>query len=84
VSYTVVWTDTALSQLEFMWINSANRDSITRAQVRIDQHLGNDPRRHAIEIANGLFTFDARPIQAIFEIVEDDRIVRIDGVRLIP
>lgn len=84
MSYTVAWTKTALSQLDSLWTSSGDRNAITRAQDRIDLQLGKDPRHRAVVIADGLYTLDSRPIQVLFEIFEDDRLVRIEGVRLIP
>ena len=78
MSYTVVWTVSALGQLAGVWTASADRTAVTAASHRLDVALGRDPRSQGESRgADTDRTAFEPPLGVDFEIIEDDRKVRV-------
>ena len=80
--YTVVWNQDVQDELGQLWIDSGNKKGIAQAADRIDWELMNSPadkgepfgdRFHIIEV----------PLQIIYQVSEDDRLVTVLQVRLL-
>lgn len=82
--YTVVWTTPALSQLAACYNVAPHPNAVTAAQHRIDRLLLRAPLTNADEMSEGLHCLDVPPLRAAFEIVDDDRLVRVVSVKLLP
>jgi hypothetical protein len=80
-SYTVIWWPPALADLTTLWIDAANRDSITPAANVIDQALGDAPSKRGREIHEGLRKLTVAPLSVQFSIDEQDKRVTIWSVR---
>ena len=78
MSYSVVWTVFALDQLAEVWTGATDRNAVTAASHRLDRLLGRDPRNQgeSRETDTDRTMFDS-PLGVDFEIVEDDKKVRV-------
>jgi hypothetical protein len=81
--WQVIWSTEALRQLAVLWMTSASRTDITRAQYRIDQSLAQDPKSTGQELAEGLWKVRDDPLLAYFEINDVHRILRVTDVYLV-
>jgi hypothetical protein len=59
-------------------------NAVTMAQHRIDRTLRTDPLTNADAGPEGLYHLDVPPLRATFEVVDDDRLVRVLRVQLLP
>jgi hypothetical protein len=80
MAFTVICSNDAQNQLANLWLSAADRAAITAAQYRIEQELAADPRRKSNEISEGLWRIDFPPLKALFEIDDQDRLVRITAI----
>jgi hypothetical protein len=78
VNYTVTWTQEAEDGLAAAWLAAADRPAVTAASHRLDTALKQDARNlgesrisSIVRIAIGL------PLGIEFEIIEDDKKVRV-------
>lgn len=78
MSYQVIWPRETFEELADAWLNAPDRDAVTSASHRLDQALASNPfacgfyrdspvNRTAIEF----------PLGIEFEIIEDDKQVRV-------
>jgi plasmid stabilization system protein ParE len=79
--YTVTWDPEAEEELTRIWISSGSRGSVTKAVHRVDQLLRSNPAQAGTRHA-GRLTLHQAPLLVVYEIIPDDRIVRI--VQVIP
>ncbi len=79
--YTVVWVKSAQDELADLWLNSSERNAVTTAVDAIDRELGEDAPSKGSEVCEGLRSFFAPPLKAIFSVYEDDRIAEVLRVR---
>lgn len=84
MNYTVTWTQEAENGLAAAWLAAADREAVTASSHRLDIALQHDPRNlgesrssSMVRVAIGL------PLGIEFEIIEDDKKVRVLGVWLI-
>lgn len=84
MTYTVVWTENAQSDLLRLWLESTNRALITRAADAIDPTLRIDPvlRGETYSASTRLLTIP--PLLVLYRIVEEDRMVRILSIQPAP
>lgn len=77
MTYTVLWTPSAESELARLWTTAADRAQLTNAADALDAALARDPR--ALGESRGGETRIAvePPLAVLFDIDEDDRIVRV-------
>jgi hypothetical protein len=77
MKYTVVWRAKAFDQLADVWLRAAERDKVTSAIHRIEQQLSRSPLDSGeSREGNERVVFDP-PLVVKFEVVADDRKVRI-------
>jgi plasmid stabilization system protein ParE len=76
VRYTVVWSDTAILQLAAIWNAAGDRNAVSAAQHQIDRSLRINPPLN-VAPDTGRCTIDILPLQATFEVVDMDRLVRV-------
>lgn len=81
---TVVWVTDAETELADIWLASASRDRVTSASHAIDIALGENAELIGNPLAEGLIAYDEPPLRVLFEILGDDRLVRILKVKQIP
>ena len=80
---TVVWTKTALGHLTNVYLHAPDPQAVTKAVNRIDLALKDDPEAKGQPFGR-FFTYEDSPLAVLFEIIPDDRMVRILTVKLIP
>ena len=78
MNYSVHWTQLALKQLAAAWLVTADRNALTAASHRLEQSLALDPFGQGIaRNASTNRTAIDLPLGIDFEIIEDDKKVRI-------
>lgn len=75
--YGVKWRKSALDDLAEIWLQSADRDAVTRAAREIESRLENDPVSAGRELSEGLRSLTCQTLRVIFYVVEGTSIVRI-------
>ena len=80
---TVVWVSDTEAELAEIWLASASRDRVTSASHAIDLALGQNAEAVGSPVAEGLIAYDQPPLRVLFEILDDDRLVRILKVKQI-
>ena len=80
---TVVWVSDAETELAEIWVESASRDRVTLASHAIDLALGQEASSVGSPLAEGLRALDEPPLRVLFEILDDDRLVRVLKVKQI-
>ncbi len=77
MNYTVAWSRDAINQLTLVWLAAANRNAVTQAAHRLEEALAQQPyigRRRNSSVNR---TVTDSPLGIDFEIIEDDKKVRI-------
>jgi hypothetical protein len=77
--FTVVWDDAALNDLAQVWMNSPVRADVRDAADRVDPLLANDPDQQGEEFYGDRMVV-IPPIQVVYRVEPDDRIVRVLSV----
>ena len=77
MSYTVVWVPAAEQELAELWMNTARRREVTQAAREIDSRLRLAPAEAGESRAHGRRILLVLPLGVTFEIVPEDRIVRV-------
>jgi hypothetical protein len=80
---TVVWVSDAEAELADIWLAAESRDRITSASHRIDVALAQNAELAGSLIVEGLRALDAPPLRVLFEILDDDGMVRVLKVKQI-
>ena len=78
MNYTVVWVPLAENDLTSTWLAAPDRNAVTAASHRLDQDLATDP--YAIGLPQGVPTARTAvdlPLGIEYEVVEDDKTVRV-------
>jgi hypothetical protein len=81
--YSVVWSKTALGHLANVYLQAPDPQAVTKAADRIDSALKDDPDAKSQSFGQ-FFIYEDSPLAALFEIIPDDRMVRVLTVKLIP
>jgi len=83
MNYSVFWVPDAEQNLAASWLASPNRSAIARAAHRIDERLRIDPLHTGESRSSSVhrITFEP-PLGAEYEVIEDDKKVRVLGVWL--
>lgn len=76
MKWTVVWHPKALEDLADIWRRSHRKQLISNACDEIDARLINNPRQHG-KLQRNKLVLHVSPISISFEILEDDRLVRV-------
>jgi plasmid stabilization system protein ParE len=78
VNYTVSWTQQAEDDLARAWLAAEDRNAVTAASNTLDRALASDPYALGIPIGTPQIRTASEPPLAIdFEIIEDDKKVRV-------
>lgn len=80
---TVVWVSDAESELAEIWLASKSRDRVTSESNAIDSALSNDAESAGSPLAEGLKALDEPPLRVLFEILDEDLMVRVLKVKLL-
>ena len=79
MTYTVVWTPKAKDQLAEIWLRATDRQAVTQASHRADQLLRRDPESQGIDFYGDWLLVEP-PLQIVFSIYPDDRLVKVEEV----
>lgn len=78
MNYEVTWTRTALDQLAALWNDSRERDEVTVASHELEQLISRRPlslgESRQASIVRFLYR---RPLGIEYEVIEDDKKVRV-------
>ena len=78
MNYTVTWTPTAEQELAAVWLGSSERNAVTTASHRLDHDLARDPFGRGLPRNSSVNrTATDLPLGIDFEIIEDDKKVRV-------
>jgi len=77
MSYTVLWTAAAERELAALWLGAANRRDVTDASKEIDSRLRLTPAEEGESRDLGQRILLVPPLGVTFEVLDDDRIVRV-------
>lgn len=80
---TVVWAAGAEAELAEIWLAAAKRNEVASASQAIDSTLADNADSSGVMLAEDLKALDLPPLRVIFEIQDDDRMVRILKVKRI-
>ena len=80
--YQVLWEPDAERMLADLWLDSADRNSITTAQAEIDRLLSRDPFQQGRLLSEGLYRIQAGSLLVNFTVAVDARIVNVTWVRM--
>jgi hypothetical protein len=83
MSYTVNWEDDALEALAAVWLQAPDQRAVAIAQSRIDRMLAADPLGNGEPASEGFYTVESGPLRALFEILDQDRVVKVVNVSLL-
>lgn len=83
MKYTVTWLPPALSELARLWNQASDRQAVTDAANDIDRELSVDPDQKGRTFGRHRI-FRAPPLVVVFEVIPDDRLVRILQVYRLP
>ena len=74
--FTVIWDPDALEELAETWNETRNKKEVTWAVDKIDSELRNSPQTKG-EPFNGDFHITEGPIEVVYRVSEDDRLVTV-------
>lgn len=74
--FTVTWHPSAVQELAQIWLDAADRDTVTQATNAIDHALADDPQDKGEEFY-GDRLFVVLPLAVTFTVQDADRIVRV-------
>lgn len=83
LKFTVAWHPRAEYRLAEIWLDSGARDAIRAAADEIERTLRFSPRAHAEKITSRLGSLRRGVLEVLFEVRDDDCLVRITAVRLV-
>ncbi len=75
--FTVVWIPDAEQRLADAWLQSSDRKAIVNSTNRIDKGLRIDPEKQGDLLFDTVRTMIVGVLGVHFEVVEEDRLVRI-------
>lgn len=80
--YTVLWHNEATNELAEIWVESLDRNALTYATNAIDRQLATAPSSKGSQLSEGLRVLAEPPLQILFLVREDDRIVEVLRLKL--
>lgn len=83
-NYTVKWRKSALDELADVWLRADDRQSVTRAVQEIESRLEESPTEWGMALSEGLRSFGLPPLQVLFYVVEERKIVRVVAAKASP
>jgi hypothetical protein len=81
-NFTVLWNADTEERLVELWLDSDNRSGVAAAIHRVDTLLRFDPIRLGDELHEGLYCLEVAPLRVLYEVSEEDRLVRVVAVSL--
>jgi len=84
MTYTVVWSENAENDLLQIWIDSPDRESITRAANEIDPTLHFDPILRGETYNPSTRVLKVWPLLALYRVFEQDRLVKVISIHPVP
>ena len=82
--FTVVWSPGTLNQLTTIWLSADDRQAVTAAADAVDKQLADAPADNGVEVAEGLWKIRVPPLLVFFEIHEEDCLVKVTRVKVLP
>jgi plasmid stabilization system protein ParE len=80
MKYTVIWKPAAEADLARLWTDSPDKRAITDASDRIDALLKKNPGALGESRSGNDRILVIAPLALIFEVLEDDKLVRVLNV----
>jgi plasmid stabilization system protein ParE len=78
MNYSVHWTPVAENRLASIWLSASDRNEVTQAAHQIDLRLQSDPLHTGESRQSSVLRFTFEPPLGIeFEVIEDDKKVRV-------
>lgn len=78
MSYIVYWTVVALDELATVWMAAADRNAAAAAAHQLEQEIAADPYgRGLFRASSANYTAIDLPLGIEFDVIEDDKTVRI-------
>ena len=74
---TVVWLESAETELATIWLASSRSEQVTIASYEIDRDLRINAERDSTPLSEGLHVIERRPLRAVFEMMDQDNLVRV-------
>lgn len=81
--YTVVWQIDARDELAKIWLAASDRAAVSEATNLIDIRLARSALDEGVPVAEGLFAIIEPPLQVIYEVREQDRVVEVAVIKRI-
>lgn len=78
---TVVWVESAEQELASIWLTLPDRNRVAKATHEVDQALKRDASGESIELCEGLRAIERGPLRVVFEVLSEDKIVRVVKVK---
>jgi mRNA-degrading endonuclease RelE of RelBE toxin-antitoxin system len=78
--YTVVWHKLAQDELAELWLAATDREAIRRATDQIDRQLAESPEEKGTRVSERSRELTRPPLQVLFRVLSDDRIVQVFSV----
>jgi len=75
--FTVVWSPAAEAELARLWIDSSDRQAITRTAALVERELRFDPLEKGEYLIAGIRVLYVPPLRVCFEVLPQDCQVRI-------
>ena len=84
MNYTVVWEDSARSEVAVEFVKGKDKVAIIDAAYQLDRALAFDPVGNGEALSEGLFYIDRPPLRAIYSIDAETKRVEVGRIRRIP
>lgn len=81
--YTVTWVKSAEDDLARIWMASSQQQAVADAADAIDARLAEDPDCQGSEVAEGLRRLRVMPLEVLYSVLDQDRVVEVANVRLV-
>jgi hypothetical protein len=82
--YSVQWLQEAEGELADAWVNSADRQQITKSQAEIDSLLAVDPLNVGTHVAEGLWKLTVQPLTVFYSVDTVSIVVEVASLMRIP
>jgi hypothetical protein len=82
--WTVIWPQEVELRLNLIWLRAPDHLAVEDAANRIQTQLETQPDIAGTALTDSLRRIDDRPLQVLYLVSKDDRIVRVVGVAYLP
>ncbi len=83
IRYTVIWAPEPQNELAELWLAASDRAVVAQAADEIDDRLATSPISKGVELSEGLRRFRCAPLQVLYVVRTEDRVVEVTAVRRI-